>query len=129
MKLLKIIPLLLVASFTNAADWVQLGEDDAMKVFVDADSIKYNNRSLDQRAAWTKIQYKKPTGLYAKNEYQMANNVFDCQNGQFKVQGVFAYKSNGQLKQHELTKSGWMMVAPESNFEYILNSVCSYPYI
>ena len=123
--------LLLLAATTgaNASDWLYIGEDQNTEVHVDADKIQYANKSLNQRTAWVKVKYKRPDPLYKVGEYTLANQIIDCNRDKFSVSRVIAYYANGQMKAQTPMSPGWMDIPPDSNFDYVAATVCTYPHI
>lgn len=117
------------ATLANASDWVDLGNDRTSNVFLDADSIKYANKALDQRTAWVKVKYIRPDGPYKAGDYTLASQTIDCRNGRFSVSRVIAYNPKGQMTQQTPMNTGWMDIPPDSTFEYVAETVCSYPYL
>ncbi len=131
MKKMLVSALLLAAGVTttNAADWVDLGTDRISNVFLDADSIKHTNKTLDQRLAWVKVKYIRADGPYKAGDYTLASQTIDCKNDRFSVSRVIAYNSQGQMTQQTPMNTGWMEIPPDSTFEYIAETICSYPHI
>lgn len=121
--------LLAMTAAANATDWVQLGEGASTEVFVDADSIKYVNKKTNVRTAWVRINYTQDSGNIYAGEYSLGKNNFDCKNTRFQVGSVIQYFPNGETKTMTSKSSGWLDVAPRSNFEVVYHAVCDYPYI
>lgn len=128
-KLIAASLLLATAAAANATDWVELDTNKTMSIYVDADRISYVSEQLNLRSAWVKLKYNKASDGFTVGEYTLANQVFDCPNNRFTVKSVIAYKKNGDVKKMTHKSSGWLDIAPDSNFEYIHNAVCDYPYL
>ena len=116
-------------TFANASDWVDLGTDRTSDVLLDADSIKHANKALDQRTAWVKVKYIRPDGPYKAGDYTLASQTIDCRNGRFSISRVIAYNPKGQMTNQTPMNTGWMDIPPDSTFEYVAETICSYPYL
>lgn len=128
-KILATALLLAATTYANATDWVNIGSNATTTAYVDADRIKYHNQALDQRVAWVKIKYKHADGIYRAGEYTLANQIIDCRNSRFSVKTIVSYTSGGQVKDTQLKQTGWMDIPPDTNFDYVAETICSYPYI
>lgn len=129
MKKIIAAALIFSASAANATDWVELDSNKDLSIYVDADRIAYANQNLNLRTAWVKMKYNRPSGKFSTGEYSLANQVIDCNNSRFMVKTVTEYKKNGTVKNIAKQNSGWLDIPPESNFEYVGNAICDYPYI
>lgn len=129
MKKLIATVILLATSAANASDWVELQTSKQHTVYVDADRITYANKAQNLRKAWVKIKYNQPDNNTKIGEYIITNQVFDCENSKFMIKSMTQYKKDGAVKFSSLQQTGWMEAPPDSNLEYVQNSVCEYPYI
>jgi hypothetical protein len=115
-KLFLIFFCILFTVTAEGADWVKVTEVD--NFYLDVSSIK--QVAPGQYQAWSKTEFKDGASL----KEARINSLFHCVERKVKeLQGTLYYK-DGTV--HDEGERDWHDVVPESNYEKVLNFVCTY---
>jgi hypothetical protein len=116
MRLFWIIICILFPIITEGADWVKVTEFD--NFYLDVTSIEQVASS--QYTAWSKAEFKNNASLKEVRIYSLHH----CIERKVKeLQGILYY-NDGSI--YNVGERDWHYVIPDSNYEKILNFVCSY---
>jgi hypothetical protein len=116
MKLFWIITCIVFPVITEGMNWVKVTGVD--NFYLDVKSIKHVGPA--QYAAWSKIEFKE----YASIKEVRIHSLHHCVERKVReLQGILYY-NDGTI--HYEGARDWHYVIPNSNYEKILNLVCSY---
>ena len=113
-------------STCHAADWVWVGSNDDVSVYLDSQSIyleqEKTNTSIAILDCWTKFEYQEPQedGTNSKLIEYRFKLIDKIHNAWFSVSSYLAYDLDGNLiKSDHYQGDEWQKVPPDSVIQYV----------
>lgn len=123
----KVILMMLLAGASSSAlaEWVSVGKNEHIGIYVDQTTVK---RKGDMSKIWTLTDYanaQKDMGeKYLSTKDQ---NEYDCKQMKWRRRAASQYSKNmgaGKLVYSDTYTTRWMEVPPDSGTEILLNFAC-----
>lgn len=126
MKIL-ILLLLLLPNLSNAktAEWLEVINEDDLKMFVDISSYKFENNLIK---FWIKTKYFKKEKSYSGYEYDSALslNKYNCSENTKLISTVTTYNGDAVVETQRYDNPKFKYIIPDSVADHIKNTVCQF---